>query len=403
VDTRRLPRTVIALGIVSFFTDFSSEMIYPLLPVFLSTVLGAGAIALGVIEGVAESTAALLKVVSGIWTDRASRRKPFILAGYGLSSVVRPLIGLARVWPVVLLFRFMDRVGKGVRTSPRDALIADVTAQEVRGTAYGFHRSMDHAGAVVGPLAAAGLLALAGVSLRHVFLLAAVPAAVVIAILFFAVREPAAQPRAAAQPLALWSQWRGLGRDFKVLLLALLVFTLGNSTDMFLLLRLSGAGVPAEWVAMLWALHHVVKMVATYWGGHLSDAWGRRRPVILGWAVYAAVYAAFATVHHTAGLVAVFLAYGVYFGLTEPAEKAWVADLVPRELRGTAFGYYHGTIGLAALPASALFGLLWYAFGASVAFLTGAALAAGACAILFLIRAPGPSGTRHGEVPAKSA
>jgi MFS family permease len=377
----RLPGTVVALGLVSFFTDLSSEMIYPLLPVFLASVLGAGALSLGIIEGVAESTAAFLKVFSGIWSDRAQRRKPMVLAGYSLSGLVRPLIGLATVWPFVLAMRFTDRVGKGLRSSPRDALIADVTPAAIRGQAYGLHRAMDHAGAVVGPLVAAGLLGLAGIGLRQVFLLAAVPAVVVVLIIVFGVKEQARvqEARATVSPL---TGWHHLSRGYKRLLLALLVFNLGNSTDAFLLLRLADGGVEAKLLAVLWSLHHVVKMIATYVGGRLSDRTGRRGMVLAGWLVYAAVYLALAFVQSRTGLVAVFLAYGLYFGLTEPVEKAWVADLVPARLRGTAFGWYHGSVGLAALPASLLFGFLWHQFGVTAAFVTGATLAAVAALLL---------------------
>jgi MFS family permease len=379
----RLPQAVIALGMVSLFTDISSEMIYPLLPLFLSGVLGAGALALGVIEGVAESTASLLKVYSGIRTDRSGRRKPLIVAGYGLAGLARPLIGLATVWPFVLVMRFVDRVGKGLRTSPRDALIADVTDPGRRGKAYGFHRSMDHAGAVTGPLAAAALLLITGMSLRHVFLLAAIPAAAVMVILFAWVREPARSPAAGALPTAsLREQWQHLGSTFRRLLLALLVFTLGNSTDAFLLLGLSQSGVTAAWVAVLWSLHHVVKMVSTYFGGLLSDRIGCRRMILSGWAVYAGVYLAFGLAGSMTARIALFMAYGLYFGLTEPAEKAWIARLVPSHLRGTAFGYYHGVIGLGALPASLLFGLLWQTWGVATAFTTGAVLAMAACVLL---------------------
>lgn len=388
---KKLAGTVIALGLVSFFTDMSSEMIYPLLPVFLATVLGAGALSLGVIEGVAESTAALLKVFSGIVADRVRRRKPLILMGYGLAGVVRPLIGLAAAWPFVLAMRFMDRIGKGLRTSPRDALIADVTAPEMRGRAFGFHRSMDHAGAVAGPLLAVGLLALPGVGLRQVFLLAAIPAAVVMAVLVFGVREPApAVPAAPGKEPFGW-HWAELGSEFKMVLGALLVFTLGNSTDAFLLLRMRDAFTAlrldekeaAAAVAGLWALHHVVKMVCTYAGGILSDRFGRRRLVLAGWVVYAAVYAGFALARSPYLMIGIFLAYGLYFGLTEPVEKAWVADMAPVRLRGAAFGYYHGVIGVGALPASLLFGLLWQAWGVAAAFLTGAGLALAAAGILW--------------------
>ena len=385
-----ISKTVFFLGLVSFFTDLSSEMVYPLLPIFLSTVLGGGAMTLGIIEGIAESTASLLKVVSGIWTDRMRHRKPLILAGYGISGLVRPLIGLATVWPFVLAIRFIDRVGKGLRTSPRDALIADTTDIAHRGSAYGFHRSMDHAGAVVGPLVAAGLLAFGYISLRHVFLLSAIPAAVVIIVLMAGVKEPRIPLKQTPQPSGLSGHWQELGRDFKYLLTALLVFTLGNSTDAFLLLRLSYAGVPAAWVGVLWSMHHVIKMLFTYTGGRLSDRIGHRRMILFGWIVYAVIYFAFAMTDSPGMLIVIFLAYGVYFGLTEPVERALVANLVPAHLRGTAFGYYHGTIGLGALPASLIFGFIWQFFGVPAAFLTGAGFAAVASVLLMRVRRSPP-------------
>ena len=370
---RGLPSAVIALGVVSFFTDVSSEMIYPLLPLFLASVLGAGPAVLGLIEGVAESTAALLKVVSGRWSDRARRRKPLIVAGYGLAGAVRPLIGLAGSWPAVLALRFADRIGKGLRTSPRDALIADATPAERRGEAFGVQRAFDHAGAVVGPLVAAALLGWAGLELRAVFLLAAVPAAVVIAVLLLAVHEPP-RPAPAAAPSGKASS-EPFGGRFGLLLAAVVVFTLGNSTDAFLLLRLADAGVAPARVALLWSAFHVVKAAATWLGGLLSDRIGRRPMVAAGWLLYAAVYLAFATVDRQSALVAVFLAYGLHFGLTEPVERAWVVDLAPASRRGAALGLYHGAVGLAALPASVLFGLLWQRFGAAAAFSFGAGAA----------------------------
>ncbi len=377
-----IPRAVIALGVVSFLTDLSSEMIYPLLPIFLASVLGAGAMALGLIEGVAESTAALLKVASGIWTDRTQRRKPLIVAGYSLSGVMRPLIGLASAWPAVLALRFADRVGKGLRTSPRDALIADVTDASARGTAYGFHRAMDHAGAVLGPLVAAALLNFAGLPLRQVFLLSAIPAVAVLVVVLFGVKEPPPQPAAVTAVPKLLAPWNALGPDYRRLLIAVLVFTLGNSTDAFLLLRLSQAGVSTAGIALLWSAHHVVKMIANYYGGRLSDRVGPRAMILAGWLFYAAIYLTFGWLQSAPWLIAVFLAYGIYFGLAEPAERAWVASIVPPQLRGTAFGWYHCAIGLAALPASVAFGLLWQQWGAGVAFSVGAVLAALAAMLL---------------------
>jgi MFS family permease len=385
----RLPRTVIALGAVSLLTDASSEMIYPLLPIFLSSALGAGPLAIGAIEGLAESVAALLKLLSGWWSDRLPQRKPLVLAGYGIASIVRPLIGLAQTVPQVLAIRVTDRVGKGIRGSPRDALIADAVEPSMRGRAFGFHRAADHAAAVIGPLAAWALLSWGGLSLRTVFLLAGVPAALAVITLVIGVREsPRTKPATAAAGL----RGEALSGRFRGYLAVLLVFTLGNSTDALLILRASDLGVSAALIPILWAMLHVVKSASSTPGGVLSDRVGRRPLIIGGWLVYAAVYLGFAaasTEWHAWGLFAV---YGIYFGLTEGVEKALVADLVPAARRGTAFGWYNLTIGLAAFPASLLFGAVWQAFGAPVAFIMGAALAVLAASGLgVVLRSPDPS------------
>ncbi len=385
----RLPRTVVALGFVSFFTDMSSEMIYPLLPAFLVTVLGAGAVALGTIEGIAESTAAVLKAYSGRWADRMRRRKPLIVSGYGLSGLMRPLIGLVMSWPLVVVLRFADRIGKGLRSSPRDALIADVTPPERLGAAYGLHRAMDHGGAVVGPLVAAGLLLIPGIGLREVFLLAGVPAVVVMLVLFFAVNEPGDRPVAPGSPPSIIEGWQATQPPFRRLLLAVIVFTLGNSTDAFLLLRLTDVGFAPASVAVLWSLHHIVKLLANLYGGQLSDRVSRRALIGTGWLLYAGIYLGFGLTTDTATLVGLFLIYGIYFGLTEPVERAWVAALAPADSRGGAFGFFHGAVGLTALPASLLFGALYTTLGPAAAFGTGAALAV--TATVLLMRVPSPS------------
>lgn len=390
-----IPRTVIVLGIVSLLTDLSSEMIYPLLPMFLTVTLGAGAASLGIIEGIAESTASILKVFSGWWTDRAARRLPFVYVGYGLSGTVRPLIGLATGWPFVLAMRFLDRVGKGIRTSPRDALIADVTDASMRGRAYGFHRAMDHAGAVLGPLVAALLMGVFGLSIGTVFLWAIVPSILVIIVMVVGLREPG-RAAPAAQPTSL-TGWSAFDPNLKRLYAAILLFTLGNSTDAFILLRLADVGIDATWIAVLWSAHHLVKMVSSWFGGSSSDRVGRKPLLLAGWAVYAGIYLGFAVSESAAVSIALFLAYGVYYGLVEPVERAWIVDLAPNNLRGTAIGYYHGAIGLTALPASLLFGILWQAFGPAAAFAAGAGLAAAAAGLLLTIRGrhadPGESET----------
>ncbi len=371
---------MIALGVVSLLTDMSSEMIYPLLPVFVAATLGGGAVSIGLIEGIAEATAALVKLGSGVLSDRMARRKWLLVVGYGLAGSVRPLIGLARAWPVVLFIRFGDRVGKGLRGPPRDAIIADSVDADARGRAFGLHRAMDHAGAVIGPLCAFALLGL-GLESREVFLAAAVPAAAVIAVLLFAVREP---PREVTAPPAgprsrrrlRLVDLRGLGDDFRRLLLALVTFALASSTDAFLLYRMSEAGIGTSSLALVWSLHHVVKVAAAYLGGTASDRWGKRRALLTAsWIGYAAVYAAFAAVSSAAGLIAVFLVYGLFIAAPEAVEKAWVTDLVPADRRGAAFGWMQAGIGLAALPASLLFGVVWWGIGPSAAFLSGSGLA----------------------------
>lgn len=375
----RLARTVVALGVVSLATDASSEMIYPLLPLFLGSVLGAGPAALGVIEGLAEATAALLKLVSGRWSDTSARRKPLVLAGYGLSTLARPLVALAGSAGQVLAVRLADRIGKGVRSAPRDALIADATAPEHRGRAFGFHRSMDHAGAVLGPLVAWALLA-AEVPLREVFAWAAVPGVVAVLVLWLGVREAPRESAVHVSPAtpAAVAHDSPLPGAFWRYLAVLFVFTLGNSSDAFLLLRASDLGVPAAQVPLLWAAHHAVKAALGTWGGGLADRIGRRAAVAMGWGVYAVTYAGFAVAQHTWHAWALFVGYGLFFALVEGAEKAFVAELVPVARRGAAYGWFHLVVGLGALPGSVLFGLVWQHWGPARAFGVGAGLACAA-------------------------
>lgn len=368
----RLGRNVLALSGVSLLTDVASEMTYPLLPVFLKTVLGASATAVGTIEGAAETTAALLKLASGWWSDRVSRRKPLVLLGYTIASAVRPLIGLAQSVSQVLAVRMTDRVGKGIRTSPRDALIADSVDAGVRGRAFGFHRAADHAGAVIGPLLAFALLRWGHLQLRTVFLLTAIPGALAVATLLFGVREV---PRAVSVDERRIDLSVPLGRRFWAFLGVLLLFTLGNSTDAFLLLRADQLGVTPALVPILWASLHVVKSASSTPGGALSDRLGRKPLIVAGWLLYAAVYFAFGRAWTAWQAWALFAVYGVYFGLTEGVEKALVADLVAPDRRGAAFGWYNLAIGLGALPASLLFGLFWDRWGSTAAFDLGALLA----------------------------
>jgi MFS family permease len=365
------------LGGVSFLNDAASEMVIPLLPAFLAATLGAGAAALGVIEGIAETTASVLKYVVGRVSDRMGRRKRFAVAGYALSVVVRPLIGLAgRVVEVVAL-RFADRVGKGVRTAPRDALLAEAVDPTDRGRAFGLQRAMDHAGAVVGPILAMVLLGWVGLSVRSVFLLSAVPGALALAVLVLGVRERE-RPAVAAAPRGSSGAPPGslLGnRRFAGYLLAVLLFTLGNSADTFLVLRALELGI-APWLApLLWVVLHLSRSAWAVPGGMLADRFGRMPLILAGWGVYAVAYLGFALVGDAWAMWPLFVLYGLHAGLTEGAERALVADMVPGELLGRAYGTFHLAVGIGALPASLATGVLWEAYGAGPALGMGAGFA----------------------------
>jgi MFS family permease len=400
----RLPRPVWLVSWTSFFTDTASEAVYPIMPLYLTRVLGGTAMAIGIIEGAAEALNSLLKILSGRISDRWRSRKPFVIVGYSVSTAVRPLVALASSWPQVLLVRLADRVGKGIRTAPRDALLAAWAEPSTRGYVVGLHRSMDHAGAVVGPLLASLFLWCYPEHYRTLFALTLIPGVIAV-LMLLPVPETAAPPPAVAQdrrarssvvaqdfsPANQHGVAPGLGSGFSRYLGVVLLFSLGNSTDAFLLLRLSDVGVGAAWIPIAWAALHVVKAAVSPIGGHLSDRLSRRGVIATGWLVYAAVYGGFAMATSKPALVTLFLVYGVYYGLTEGVEKAVVADLAPAGARGTAFGAYHAVIGIGALAASLLFGLIWKAAGAPVAFATGAGLALLAAALLSRVRLSRPS------------
>jgi MFS family permease len=372
--SRRLPGNVRVLGAASLLNDVASEMAYPLLPRFLVQVLGATPLGLGVIEGAAESVASLLKLWSGGWSDRAGRRKRFVVAGYGLPALVRPLTGLALAPWHLLAIRLTDRVGKGLRTSPRDALIADSTAPDIRGRAFGFHRAMDHLGAALGPLLAMAFLWWRPDGLRTLFLLTLLPGLAVVVLVAGCLRETPTPPRP-REPFR-WTL-APFGPGFRRYLLALAVFTLGNSSDAFLLLRAGELGVPTPLLPALWCAFHAVKSVGSRLAGHAVDRFGPRRFIFLGWGVYAAVYLAFALATAAWHAWAFFLVYALYYALTEPAEKTLVTRLAGASHKGLAFGWYHLAVGSVSLPASVLFGALYRVetWGPAVAFGSGAALA----------------------------
>lgn len=386
-------RNIISFGFISFFNDTASEIIYPLLPLFLTSVLGVGPAILGVIEGIAETTASLLKFVSGYLSDKWRRRKVLLASGYTFSILLRPLVGITTHWAQVLFIRFADRIGKGVRTSPRDALLADSVGEGKRGLAFGFQRAMDHAGAIVGSAVAALLLGYFHLSLRTLFLVSFIPGLVAIWLCYFAVKE--IQPKAitgAKTPFPLFSNVKGLGRNFLFYLLVVFLFTLGNSTDAFLLLRATDCGITAAAIPTLWIVLHISKAVFSVPGGRLSDRLGRKGVIIFGWVIYAFVYLGFGLTRSIGWIWILFATYGLYFALTEGVEKALVADLVPSGKRGTAYGLYNLAVGIGALPASVIFGLVWKSWGAGTAFTLGAGLAMVAAFLLLFVK----TGSRRG-------
>jgi MFS family permease len=372
----RLPAVVKSLGWVSFFTDIATEAAYPLLPELLRSI-GAGAGALGIMEGVAESVSALLKWWAGRRSDGRAR-KPFILGGYALASAVRPLLALAgSAWQVVAI-RTADRIGKGLRSAPRDAIVAHSVPPERRGYAFAYHHMMDNLGAVAGPLLAFALARGLGWSMRAIFAATLVPGIVAVATIVWGVKEPTREEHA---PAAGGAPASGpLPARLRAYLAIALLFTLGASADSFLMLRLGDLGLPAAWIPIAWVSLSASKALTNVPGGRLGDRFGRKRTLVAGWLVYAAVYASFPATRSIAGTWAILVAYGAYYGLAEGGEKALVADLAPASMRGRAYGSLHAVTGLAVLPANALFGALYeshvaWAFGLSAACAFAAAVA----------------------------
>jgi MFS family permease len=375
-----LPAAVVLLGFTSFFTDIGTEMVFPLLPVFLVETLRAGPAYLGMVEGAANTVASLLKLASGVIADHTRKRKPLVLFGYGLASGVRPFVALATQPWHVLAVRVTDRVGKGIRSSPRDALIADAAGANV-GRAFGFHQSMDNAGAVLGPLLATLLVSM-HLSIRNVFWVAVVPGAIATALVVAVperARHEADDAKAANATPGASPRAPIFDRRFVTYLAILAVFSLGNSSDAFLLLRARSLGLSTGAIPILWSVLNLSKVVWSYLAGNLADRMPRARLVATGWLVYAAVYVGLGVASAPWHVWALFVVYGVFYGLTEPVEKALVSELVRPSARGRAYGAYNFVVGITALPAGLLTGSLWNAWGPARALEVGAALAFVAC------------------------
>lgn len=380
---RRIPPQVVLLGLAALLNDVSSDMIYPLLPLFLASQLGVAPFAIGIIEGLADALSAILKYYSGRVSDRLSVRKPLVVGGYGVAAASRLILVVASTWIHVLFVRLLDRAGKGIRTAPRDALIAGVTPEEHRGRAFGFHRALDHTGAVIGPLAAAALIAL-GLTFRSVFLIAVIPAAAGVILLLTRLRE---EPREISRHTVESQQSSvRLPRHYWKALLPVLFFYLANSSDLFLLLWALEAGLDTALIPLLWAAHHAVKALLSTHGGILSDRIGRRVSLAAGWLSYAAIYLLFPFAETRTAFLVLFILYAVPFALAEGPERAWIAGHLPPDVQGRGLGFYAMSSGLSTLAGTALFGLLYQELSPIFAFHAGAGFAI--IATLLLARSP---------------
>ena len=382
---KQLPRNVWAVGMTSFLMDISSEMVLNILPLFLANVLGVQTSIIGLIEGIAEATASILKLFSGWLSDKMGGRKWLAVAGYGLSAAIKPLFYFANTWELVAAVRWADRIGKGIRTAPRDALVADSVTPETRGLAFGFHRTMDTAGAMLGLLIAAAVvwlaqsnsLALSRSTFQTIVLVSMVPAFLAVLSLAIGAKDVAVKGQRSAPKFSL----RSMGKPFSIFLVIVSIFTLGNSADAFLVLRAQNLGISVTGILMMLVVFSLIYSLVSTPAGSLSDRVGRRRLIIGGWLVYALIYFGFGLAQQGWQVWLLYVAYGLYYGMAYGTANALVADLVPDNLRGTAYGTYHATIGILAFPASLIAGILWEGvggwggFGPSAPFLFGGMLA----------------------------
>jgi len=375
-----ISKNVLVMGLVSFFNDFASEMIYPIVPIFLTTVLGAPVAVVGVIEGIAESTASFLKVISGWLSDKLQKRKSFAVAGYCLSTISKVVIGLAFGWPLVLFGRFLDRFGKGVRTSARDALIVESSTAQNRGRSLGFHRALDTLGAVVGPLAAILLLYFLGNNLRPIFFIAFVPGLIGVVLLLLFVKD--VNKVKTARPAVKFG-WKNLDGNFKIFLFVSVIFAIGNSSDAFLILRAQSFGLPLALTILAYVLFNITYSLFSEPAGALSDKIGPKKILLSGFFLFSLVYLAFGLINSSIFIWLLFPIYGIYMAMTDGVGKAYIADLVPQEKLGTAFGLYQTAVGICTLFSSIIAGLLWTYAGVGAPFIFGSAMALIAVVLFF--------------------
>ncbi|OHE58134.1 MAG: MFS transporter [Thermodesulfovibrio sp. RBG_19FT_COMBO_42_12] len=391
-------RNVFFAGVVSFFMDVSSEMIYPLVPLFLSNVLGVNKSVIGLIEGIAESTASLLKVFSGWLSDRIGNRKWLMFAGYGISTLSRPIIALATGWHHVMGSRFMDRLGKGVRTAPRDAIIAESTEKTHLGRAFGFHRSMDTLGAVIGPALAFLLLGIFSNNYRIVFWLSMIPGAIAVLLIILFIKEKKKEREKISigevlsensvipptPPLLKGGRGGLFDWRFKIFVLIATIFAIGNSSDVFLILRAQQIGIPTVMIPVVYLLFNLIYSLSAIPAGIAADRFGRKRVILVGFVLFAILYYGFAAAKDTTAIWVLFAFYGLFMGLTEGIQKAFLATIIPPDFKATAFGVYNTAVGLAMFPASLIGGWLWDNISPSATFYYGS-ITASLSAMLFVV------------------
>ncbi|HEY9715606.1 MAG TPA: MFS transporter [Chroococcales cyanobacterium] len=388
-----LPKAIWILGLASLFTDISSEMIHSVLPLFLVTSLHASASIVGLIDGSGEAIASTLKLFSGVLSDHSGRRKPLLIAGYALSALVKPLFALAPNVPIVLIARCLDRTGKGIRVAPRDALVADVTEPAVRGAAYGLRQSLDSIGAFIGPIIALVVLTYANNAYRLVFWVALVPGIITVALLFLGIHEPTRRVESKGNaPTLNWGSISNLGRGFWLVFAVAMFFTLGNSSDAFILLRAKQMGVASNLVPLVLVVMNVVYAATAYPVGMLSDRIGRKAVILISFGLYSLVYAGFAVCNSSWQIWVLLCFYGLYLGLSQGTLLAITADRVPPDRRGTAFGLLNLSIGVGLLPASLLGGWLWDTVSPQATFWAGSVFAIAAL-LLFATDTHGQVGT----------
>ena len=371
------PRNVFVLGLVSLFMDISSEMIYPLIPLYLNNVLHASKTSIGVIEGIAESTASILKVFSGWLSDRLGKRKALIFWGYGISVFSRPILATATSWMHVLIYRFTDRVGKGVRTAPRDAIIADSTRKEILGRAFGFHRSMDTVGAMIGPGIAFALLGVFHDSLQTVFWISMIPGALAILTIALFVKDVKGSRGAEKPKISL----KGFDRKFKAFLFIVAIFTLGKTSDAFLVLRAQDLGVRTGLIPALYLVFNLVSASLSTPAGIMADRVGKRRVILASYLLFSLIFAGFAYATNELHAWILFGIYGIFVAINEGVQRAYVATIIKPEIKWTGYGIYHTIIGLAALPSSIIGGALWQNIGPQALFFYGAAMSLLSCVL----------------------